>query len=154
MRLRAISSGSTLYAQVYALVCRVKTLTESTNRLKLDKIKRKLQNAKHFLITFTINVNRLHLETKNTLQFRKWESPFWPLKPHFYIVKLGFTGFTLFFLFLLNNIYCGYSLEPPRRGGSNEYPQSIFWAKIWKKYQNFLSENVHVFGGNIFSIFE
>ena len=24
------------------------------------------------------------------------------------------------------NIECGYSLEPPRRGGSNEYPQSMF----------------------------
>ena len=24
------------------------------------------------------------------------------------------------------NINCGYSLELPRRGGSNEYPQSIF----------------------------
>ena len=24
------------------------------------------------------------------------------------------------------NIDCGYSLEPPRRGGSNEYLQSIF----------------------------
>ena len=22
---------------------------------------------------------------------------------------------------------CGYSLEPPRRGGSNEYPQSMFF---------------------------
>ena len=46
-----------------------------------------------------------------------------PLKPHFYVVKLGYT---LFFLFLLKNIDCGYSLEPPRRGGSNEYPQSMF----------------------------
>ena len=27
---------------------------------------------------------------------------------------------------------CGYSLEPPRRGGSNEYPQSMFWAEIRK----------------------
>ena len=27
------------------------------------------------------------------------------------------------------NIYCGYSLEPPRRGGSNEYPQSMFSSK-------------------------
>ena len=26
------------------------------------------------------------------------------------------------------------------RGGSNVYPQSMFWAEIWK-YQNFLSEN-------------
>ena len=25
------------------------------------------------------------------------------------------------------NIECGYSLEPPRRGGSNEYPHSIFF---------------------------
>ena len=24
------------------------------------------------------------------------------------------------------NIDCGYSLEPPRRGGSNGYPQSMF----------------------------
>ena len=30
------------------------------------------------------------------------------------------------------NIDCGYSLEPPRRGGSNEYPQSMFWAEIRK----------------------
>ena len=25
------------------------------------------------------------------------------------------------------NIDCGYTLEPPLRGGSNEYPQSTFW---------------------------
>ena len=49
---------------------------------------------------------------------------------------------------------CGYSLEPPRRGGSNEYPQSMFWAEIWKKYLIFLSENFHFFGGKIFNIFE
>ena len=49
-----------------------------------------------------------------------------PLKPHFYIVKLGLQGYTLFFLFLLKNIDCGYPLEPPRRGGSNEYPNSMF----------------------------
>ena len=32
------------------------------------------------------------------------------------------------------NIDCGYTLEPPRRGGSNEYPQSmvIFFSKIRK----------------------
>ena len=24
---------------------------------------------------------------------------------------------------------CGYSLKPPRRGGSNEYPQSMFLSK-------------------------
>ena len=30
------------------------------------------------------------------------------------------------------NIDCGYPLEPPRWGGSNEYPQSMFWAEIRK----------------------
>ena len=43
-----------------------------------------------------------------------------PLKPQFY------RGIDYFFLFLLKNIDCGYSLEPPRRGGSNEYQQSMF----------------------------
>ena len=27
------------------------------------------------------------------------------------------------------NIDCGYSLEPPRRGGSNEYPQFMFLSR-------------------------
>ena len=27
------------------------------------------------------------------------------------------------------NMDCGYSLEPPRRGGSNEYPQSMFLSR-------------------------
>ena len=30
------------------------------------------------------------------------------------------------------NIDCGYSLEPPRRGGSNEYPQSMFLSTNMK----------------------
>ena len=32
----------------------------------------------------------------------------------------------IFFLFLDENICCGYSLEAPRRGASNEYPQHMF----------------------------
>ena len=49
-----------------------------------------------------------------------------PFEPHFYIVKLRFARVYIFFLFLLQNIDCGYSLEPPRLGGSNMYPQSMF----------------------------
>ena len=33
------------------------------------------------------------------------------------------------FLIFAQNIDCGYTLEPPRGGGSNEYPQSMFWSK-------------------------
>ena len=50
----------------------------------------------------------------------------YPIEPHFYIAKLGYAGVYIFFLFLLQNIDCGYSLEPPRRGGSNVCPQSMF----------------------------
>ena len=64
-----------------------------------------------------------------------------PLKPNFYIVKLGFTGvYIIFLISAQKNIDCGYSLEPPHRGGSNEYPQSMFWAEIRKISEFFLSE--------------
>ena len=46
-----------------------------------------------------------------------------PLKPHFYIVKLGFTGVYIIFHISAQNIDCEYSLEPPRQ------------------YQSFLSKN-------------
>ena len=58
-----------------------------------------------------------------------------PLKPHFYIVNKHY------FAYYAKNIDCGYSLEPPRWGGSNEYPQSVFSEEIWKVPEFFLSEN-------------
>ena len=60
------------------------------------------------------------------------------LKAHFNIVKLGFTGIYIIFVISAQNIDCGYSLEPPRRGGSNEYPQSVFWIEIWKISEYFI----------------
>ena len=63
-----------------------------------------------------------------------------PLKPHFYIVKLMFTGVYIIFLISAQKYRLWYSLEPPGRGGSNEYPQSMFWAEIWN-ISEFLSEN-------------
>ena len=33
------------------------------------------------------------------------------------------------FLIFVQNIDCGYSLEPPCRGGSNVCSQSMFWGK-------------------------
>ena len=37
-----------------------------------------------------------------------------PLKPYFYIVKLGFKGVYIIFLMSTQNIDCGYLLELPR----------------------------------------
>ena len=53
-----------------------------------------------------------------------------PVKAHFYIVKLGFTGVYIIFLISVQIHGLQYSLEPPYRGGSNEYPQSMFGAEI------------------------
>ena len=60
-----------------------------------------------------------------------------PLKPHFYIVKQRFTGVYIIFLISAQNIDCVYSLEPPYQTGSNDYPQSMFWAEKWKNIRIF-----------------
>ena len=63
---------------------------------------------------------------------RKHAYKFDPLKPHFYIANWGLQGYTLFFLFPLKK-HTGYALEPPRRGGSNEYHNLCFD----QKYENY-----------------
>ena len=58
-------------------------------------------------------------------------------KKQYEIYAENFTAIFFFFFFFSDknsdifhmsaqNIVCRYSLEPPRRGGSNEYPQSMF----------------------------
>ena len=44
-----------------------------------------------------------------------------PLNPTY----MRFAGVYLIF-FLIQNIHCGYSLEPPQQGDSNVYPQFMF----------------------------
>ena len=62
----------------------------------------------------------------------------YPLDHHFYIVKKGYAGVYLFFLFLHQFIDCGYSLEPPRRGGSNGVPTTYVLSKNKKNIENYL----------------
>ena len=69
----------------------------------------------------------INLNLQNVVDIRKTRPcNEYPLKPHVYIVKQGYEGVYLFFLLLLQNIDCGYSLEPPCRGGPNVYLQSMF----------------------------
>ena len=49
----------------------------------------------------------------------------------------------LFFLIFAQNMDFEYTLEPPQRGGFNEYPQSMFCEKM-RKISEFLSENCHL----------
>ena len=69
----------------------------------------------------------------------------YPSKPQFYYIKVGFKGGQNYigmkkneifqiknsdiFHISAQNIDCGYSLEPPRRGRSNVYPQSMFLSR-------------------------
>ena len=43
-----------------------------------------------------------------------------PLKPQFYIVKLGFTG-----------VYISFLISGQKQGGSNKYPQSITKTRLY-----------------------
>ena len=43
--------------------------------------------------------------------------------------KISDKKILIFFIFLHKNIDRGYSLEPPRQGGSNEYPQCMFLSR-------------------------
>ena len=70
---------------------------------KLSDMKNKLYKGSNVAITKTCLCN------------------FDPLKPYFYIVKLGFTTVYIIIISGSQNLDCGYLLEPPRRGGSNEY---------------------------------
>ena len=94
------------------------------NALKSCKLVKYIWNRTK--IHMTIIFNSVLFITKTCLY--KYD----PIEPHFYIVKLGFTGVYIIFQISAQNIDCGYSLEPPRRGGFNEYPQSMFWAEMWK----------------------
>ena len=111
LHMRNVSSGHLLSIET-AIV---------SNKIQI-KQKYRDSSLNRVSLVFLTNKNRLFLSyiTKTCLYSID------PLKPHFYIVKLGFTGVYLIFLISAQNIDCGYSLEPPRRCGSNEYPQSMF----------------------------
>ena len=50
---------------------------------------------------------------------------------YFFSLKTENFHVNIFDIFIIfsQNIDCGYKLEPPRRGGSNEYPQSMCCSK-------------------------
>ena len=67
-----------------------------------------------------------------------------PHKPHFYMVKLGFTGVYLIFLISAQNI-----VEAVLTSTHN-----LCFEQKHEKWQKFLSDFFSFFGGKIFNIFE
>ena len=49
------------------------------------------------------------------------------------IFSRNFLTFLTFFSSFAQNIDRGYTLEPPHRGGSNEYPQSMLESNYYNK---------------------
>ena len=75
-----------------------------------------------------------------------------PLKSTFIQQNWGLQGYTLIFLFLLQNTDCEYLLELPHWHSSNKYPQSMYWAEIWKLPELFIW-TFSFFGGKILNTY-
>ena len=71
-------------------------------------------------LSFTITKTRLFKYTENFTTKKKKKNENFQIKN------------SDIFHISAQNIDCGYSLEPPRRGGSNEYPQSMFLSRYKK----------------------
>ena len=54
-----------------------------------------------------------------------------------------------FFLFFAQNRDYGYLLEPPHRGGSNKYPQSMFWREKIRKIGILLQTPVFLYKSEV-----
>ena len=93
------------------------------------------------------SIRKIKIATCLALYIRKTHLyNFDPLKPHFYISKLGFTGvYIIFHISAKKHRLWVLIRTASARGGSNEYPQSMFWAEIWK--------NIRVFCLKIFRFF-
>ena len=61
--------------------------------------------------------------------------------------KMGFGYPNNTFLFSLCNIYCGYSLEAPRWGASNETHNICFFYREIRKYEHFLGAETSALSG-------
>ena len=72
-----------------------------------------------------------------------------PLKPRFYIVKLGLTGLHIIFLISAQKHRLWLLGEAVLTSTNN-----LCFEQKYEKYQKFSFENFHLFGGKIFSIFE
>ena len=92
-------------------------------------------NHGHFFLhirDLLLLINRIHTNIIKTYLHN-----FCPLKPHFYIVKLGFTGVYIIVLFLLKN----------------QSTHNLCFEQKYENYHNFYLK-AFSFGGEIFNTFE
>ena len=71
--------------------------------------------------------------------------------PHFYVVKLGFTGVYLFLLFFNQNIHCGYSLPTMYVLGKNILKNLNFSNEFFLFFSS--EKNVCILHGQVFVMY-
>ena len=105
---------------------------------KKKKKKKKKKRNGHGTVLFRHSVSRSQGKYKSSLKYNNNHYENMPIQIYwnFYHQKMIIFRWKIliFFISLLKNIDCGYSLEPPRRGrgGSNEYPQFMFLSRDQK----------------------
>ena len=77
------------------------------------------------------NKRKIYTPINTSFTIQKWGLRGSKLYRHVFVINRGIHIFL--FLFLDKNIYCGYSLEAPRRGASNECLHHRF---SWRKKNN------------------
>ena len=118
------------------------------NRINLFQCSAASNLGLHYLLRLLL-LDAMYISWKHKIL-----TPTHPLKPHLYIVKLGFTGVYIIILLISAQKHrLWYSLELPQWGSSNEYPQCMFLSRNMKNIRIFIWK-LSVFGGEIFSIFE
>ena len=91
---------------------------------------------------------RLYFDTAFSYIAKTYLYNFDPLRPHFYIVKLGFTG--VYIIFLISALK--HRLWVLVRTAVLTSTHNLCFEQIYEKYQNFSSENFHFLVVN-FSIY-
>ena len=134
---------SIIFQRGFVLHLNLKCQTPFSLKIIIKKIKMSctlhVNIAKGFLILKYIQEPK----HENITKTRTYN--FDPLKPHFYIVKLGFTGVFIIFLISAQK----HRLWVLVRSGSNEYPQSMFLSRNMKNIRVFCLK-ISSFGGEIF----
>ena len=123
-RLQWVKKSRSVRKRTFGHVRQAKIKIKISLRIHADQNLHWSYYGQPWIQSFILRTMNSHNITKTCLY------NFDPLKPHFYIVKLGFTGVYVIVLISAQNIDC--------RGGSNEYPQAMFWAEIRKISELFI----------------
>ena len=114
--------------EVASLIFCEKWWQYTTNLSSANLAWRVLNSARWLNLWAVFTVHTLFVYNAKTCLYN-----FDPLKPHFYMVKLGLTGvYIIFIISTQKNIDCGYSIEPPTMFCKDKWKNiRVFYLKIF-----------------------